>query len=120
MYDVFIPNIENLLFHYTPSKIAEEHFEIDIDLSKDIAISNPWNRERFVDILFKLANEEWKYDKFNHQADYYEPLKITIIRNGMHFSAAGILKRQGILPANKLSIEYLYEYIKTDGVNFYR
>ena len=120
--NMFIPDYKHFKFHNIPFELYEEveKERIEIDFSKNIVISNPWNRTRFENILFDLANEEWEYDELNHRAEYYEPLKITIVRNGMHSSAAGILKRQGKLPAQELSINCFYKWIKTDGVNFYK
>lgn len=87
-----------------------------LDFSKDIGFSIPWSPIRFIEAISNISREEWLYDEINHRVVYIEPFKIGLIQNGYHSGSVGILNRKGILPAEKLKMQSLYDWVETDGV----
>lgn len=92
---------------------------VNIDFNKDVVFSFPWSFSRFRSALSNLNRGDWKYDGLNHRAYYLEPFKIGVMHNGLHSSSVGILFNQGTMPAQVIDMSSLYEWIYSDGLNFY-
>lgn len=73
---------------------------VTLDFSKTPVLSTPWNRNRHLDALMKhgegRTRGRWRQDN-NHLINWYEPLGIGFVRNGMHSTAQGVLAREGKL-----------------------
>lgn len=93
--------------------------EVTIDFNRDVVLSLPWSPNRFRSALSNLNRENWNYDSLNHRAEYLEPFKIGIIKNGMHSSSIGILNGKGSMPAQVIDMSSLFELIETDGIYYY-
>ncbi|MFI3326013.1 MAG: DUF6710 family protein [Clostridia bacterium] len=102
----------------TENGIMENHYTdelVEIDLSKDIVISVPWNAKRFVEKIIHLKKYDFIYHENNHFAYYFTDLDITYLYNGIHSGRAGVLFKKGFIKAKKVNIESTYPYIYYQG-----
>ena len=79
-----------------------------LDLGRHPAVSFPWNPDRVAWTLAWIGEQEWRYDPLNHRAHFYRPLGVAFFHNGLHSGMAGILKREGRLPATEVDLAPLY------------
>ncbi|KEF39989.1 hypothetical protein M670_01013 [Schinkia azotoformans MEV2011] len=97
----------------------------EIDLSKDLVLPWPWQRDRLINTICRIGEDRiwgtWKQGIHNHDVQLWLPLGICWVSGGNHSIASGILQGQGrLLPKETYDISELYEYIYTDGINYYR
>jgi hypothetical protein len=79
-----------------------------LDLGLHPAVSLPWNPDRVAWTLAWIGKRKWVYDPVNHRAYFYRPLGVGFFCGGMHSGMAGILKREGRLPATEVDLAPLY------------
>lgn len=90
-----------------------------IDLKESDVIVLPWNRDRFNNAIIGLKNQDFKYDKLNHMAYYYQELDICFVYNGLHSISAGVGYEKGEISASLVKIDKLFDKIYTDGLFWY-
>ena len=95
----------------------------DIDLAIHPAICNVWQDYRLICAFNNTATagNPWQYHKPNHLARLYLPFGLTAVYNGNHSSAAGILKKEGILhipEGSILDLSPMYDSFRFDGENY--
>jgi len=120
--NLFQPKYQLAMKQGIPSSIFTEIYTKDkttLDFTKDVVISFPWSLNRFERVAKYIKRGNWKYDVINHEAQFIEPFKIGIIKNGHHSSSIGILNSQGELPAQIIDMTNFYQWIFTDGRYFY-
>lgn len=104
-----------------PIHLIETSQMISIDFSKDcILVESAWDINRMKSALSNLATEEWQYDQTNHKTSYFEPFKVGLVKNGLHSSTVGLLKKQGVLSARIINCSILYDFIRADAYYYYR
>ncbi len=79
-----------------------------LDLGQHPAVSFPWNPNRVASALASIGEQEWRYVPENHRAFFYHPLGVGFFCGGLHSGMAGILKREGRLPATEVDLAPLY------------
>ena len=107
--------------------------KIKIELGKDPTLSAPWKENRLLKCFVTIGSEikyidkvynikekaTWKQDYQNHYSILYMPMGVTVIGNGNHSSATGILKKEGIIEINEIiDLSDTYDTIKFDGEYF--
>ncbi|CUQ30544.1 DUF6710 family protein [Clostridium baratii] len=107
--------------------------KIKIELGKDPTLSAPWKEKRLLKCFVTIGSEikyidkvynikekaTWKQDYQNHYSILYMPMGVTVIGNGNHSSATGILKKEGIIEINEIiDLSDTYDTIKFDGEYF--
>ena len=122
------PNTEkNKLF------LLKDKKEIKIELGKDPTLSAPWRKDRLLKCFTTIGSEikyiekvyntkgkaSWKQDNQNHTSILYMPMGVTIMANGYHSSATGILKKEGIVEVDEIiDLSDTYDTVKFDGEYF--
>lgn len=90
-----------------------------IDFSKDICIVVPWNHKRLLSAIVHLSNDGFTFHDNSHMAYYFPYVDFTYIYNGTHSASVGVAKKQGIMAAQVINIEPLFEAVFTDGENWF-
>ncbi|WP_178860859.1 DUF6710 family protein [Thiomicrorhabdus cannonii] len=97
--------------------------EVIVDLNEDVVISSPWRKERFVQTMAYIGNNEgnpWEKDERNHSVTTLLPFRISWFNNGYHSGMTGILKREGKTKADQVfDASKIYNLVHTDGYHFY-
>lgn len=95
-----------------------------INLSTDLIIPSPWNKDRLVNAINRIGNRrqwgKWKQDYNNHFVELWLPIGIAWVNNGNHSITMGILQGEELKPKHYFDISEMYKYIKCDGKNFIR
>jgi len=111
---------------------GETYKQLDVDdrlnivLGSDPIIATVWERLRFRDAIAKYGTENtpWKQDKYNHEIDVFLPMGLSMVVNGNHSIAPGMLKSEGTIEAGKgtpnhiYDVSGLYDFIEFDGLNY--
>lgn len=92
---------------------------VRIDLSKDIVLPTPWERNRYANALANIgsgkSSGEWRQDS-NHGIAVWLPWRIAFVLGGNHSITAGILLGEGELLATEVyDLTPLLERVKCDG-----
>lgn len=94
-----------------------------LNLSKDLILPWPWNRERMCNAITKIGKgrkwRQWKQDYGNHYVEVWLPIGIAWVSGGNHSITTGIIQG-GELEPEYYDISKVYKYIKCDGKNFIR
>lgn len=100
----------------------ETEADIQVDLNKDVVVSSPWTNGRLINTISNIGidmNNPWKPDS-NHYMQTLLPFNISWFRNGYHSGTVGILKQEGVCPANEVfDASKIYNLIHTDGYKFF-
>lgn len=90
---------------------------IEVDLGKEIVLTNPWHPKRILDNLgmigINLPNGRFTQST-NHSVNLYWPLNVGIVTGGNHSIAQAILRGDG-----KVRVEDLYDFSKIVEQVFY-
>lgn len=108
------------------SPLLEIEEKITISLSKDPVLPAVWKSERLCDCLLNIGTSSvrWKEDKINHFVSVWLPMGITLVNNGNHSIATGILKQEGELVLGSgtnheiYDISELYNFMYFDGIYY--
>ncbi|WP_168123969.1 DUF6710 family protein [Paenibacillus sp. HB172176] len=96
-----------------------------VKLNRDLVFPKPWNGSRLRDNLIKIGEGglegNWRQDG-NHNLVLWLPMGISFVEShGHHSITAGIVKGEGeVVPDNVYDISPVFEYVYTDGINYYR
>ncbi len=97
---------------------SEGHGET-VDLSKDIVLPTPWERDRFVASLTSIGvNQPWGpwTQDYNHKVDLILPWRLALVHGGNHSITAGILSHQGVLKVSSIiDLTPLLARVRCDG-----
>lgn len=95
-----------------------------IELSKDLILPSPWNRDSLLNTITKIGNErawgQWKQDYANHYVEVWLPIGIAWVNGGKHSITTGVVQGGELEPECYYDISEVYKYIKCDGKNFIR
>ena len=92
---------------------------VDIDIEKGNVISSPWNRKRYIRGVNYFKENDFKYDKKNHMAYYYDYLNITCAYNGIHSLGIGACNGRGTIKAEYYDTVKLFQFIEAnDDLSF--
>lgn len=96
----------------------------EIELCSDLIIPWPWKRERLINTICNIGENrewgKWEQDKYNHYTELWLPMGIIWVEGGNHSISSGMLQGIGTLkPTHTYDISEIYEYIYTDGKNYY-
>jgi len=120
---LYIDSSQNRLSWYDFYSMSRlESCEETIFLGYDSVIAHPWNINRFMNALTKIAmNNDWQQQKDNHDIVLFMPYGITFVENGNHSITKGILNNIGnIKTAVIYNVGSIHDEIYTDGVYYYR
>lgn len=95
--------------------IAVDATLIDIELDRSCVLTLPWKREKFTNIIARILEEGFQMSKSRHAAYHFSTMDVTIVWEGHHSIAVGVGIKEGVIRAEKLEIEQLYDHIYTDG-----
>lgn len=113
--------------------LLKDKKEIKIELGKDPTLSAPWRKDRLLKCFVTIGSEikyiekayntkekaSWKQHNQNHVSTLYMPMGVTIMANGYHSSATGILKKEGIVEVDEIiDLSDTYDTIKFNGEYF--
>lgn len=115
--DAFIPKIYYDKIGNECSAIRPEGKVLDFE--KDFVVSFPCNILRAHEALKNVSENGFVYDKWNHQAVYYDFLDIGIAENGFHSINAAAYLKTGKMKADAVDMKLLYKHIRTDGYYWY-
>lgn len=88
--------------------------KVEIDIQENNLISESWNHGRYSRILHHIKNSDFKYDKSNHMAIYYDGLNITCAYNGYHSLGVGAYLGNGKIEAEYYDVKRLFEYVNAN------
>lgn len=99
------------------------HIDKTISLGKDVLMAWPWSRERLSEAFAYIGEGKikgsWNQDG-NHIVTLLLPVGISFVEQGNHSIASGMIQGEGVLkPTYVLDISPLYEYVYTDGAEYY-
>ena len=96
---------------------------VSVTLASDIVLPRPWAPERLSAAIGRIGTGRqqgpWVFDPLNHRALALWPLKIALVHGGNHSIAAGILAREGTLPAALVDVTPWLERFSSTGYTFY-
>lgn len=92
---------------------------VEVDFSKVLTFSFPWNQRRIPDNLARFAVEDFKYFENNHDSVYFPQFNMCVAYGGNHSIAMGVKNNQGKIMSDVIDIEPLFGNIDTDGVYWY-
>lgn len=91
-------------------------------LGTDVVLPWPWHVERYHNALLRIGNGlpagAWRQDR-NHQGYALWPLRVTLISQGNHSIAAGVLRAQGVMSVPLVDIGPWIDRYETDGERFW-
>jgi len=98
---------------------------IKVSLRNDLVLPCPWDEGRQLDSIVNIGKGrfwgEWVYDHSEHSVELWLPMRIGFVRGGNHSISVGILQGEGyIIPNSVFDISPLYDFVYTDGDNYYR
>ncbi len=91
----------------------------EVDFSKVLTFSVPWNQRRIPENLLKLSHEKFKYFEGNHQSVYVPQFDMCFAYNGNHTIAIGAENKQGKIISDVIDIEPLFGNVDTDGMYWF-
>jgi hypothetical protein len=102
---------------------VEVNIEKEVQLSKDVILPWPWNRDRLINNISRIGEGrvfgKWKQDS-NHRGILWLPIGITWVEQGNHSIATGIIQGDGVIkPRNVYDISPVYNHVFCDG-EYYR
>lgn len=128
--NIFIPHDIFIACGYPNDKVTYHGLEREvncdnyINLSTDLILPWPWRKERLLNCLKYIGNDRewgtWNQDENNHHVIVWLPMGISWVYGGNHSITVGIVQGGSIKPDRWYDISAIYNYIKTDGVYFYR
>lgn len=92
---------------------------VEVDFSKVLTFSFPWNQRRIPDNLARFVVEEFKYSENNHDSVYFPQFNMCVAYGGNHSIAMGVKNNQGKIMSDVIDIEPLFGNIDTDGIYWY-
>lgn len=96
--------IRELMVHR--KALPEWGHEVEVDLAHHPAVSFPWNLDRMAGAAMRI--QRWRYHEDNHRAVIYRPLGLVLFYNGLHSGTVGVLRREGVLPAQEVDLGEAY------------
>lgn len=95
-----------------------------IHLGRDLVLTTPWHRGRYVDALAHIGTGRkmgsWTEDVQNHSLTLCLPWGISFVGGGNHSIAAGILLGEGVVtPRSVLDYRGMFEHVHCDSRRFY-
>lgn len=104
--------------------IKEVKEEKSILLGRDLVLPWSWKTSRLVNCIAQIGEGRkegaWRQD-YNHSVNLWLPMGITWVSGGNHSISVGIIQGKGsIKPEAIYDISPLYDYVKCDGINYYR
>lgn len=104
--------------------VTEVEPDATLSLSFDSLLPWPWSPERLGQALSELSPNgswgTWKQD-LNHQVILWLPWQIGWVLGGNHSIAAGMAYGCGVIkPEACWDISQIYEFVKTDGLHYFR
>ncbi|SDC47980.1 hypothetical protein SAMN02799630_00218 [Paenibacillus sp. UNCCL117] len=96
-----------------------------VSIKHDLVLPWPWDEGRQIQSLANIGEGRirgsWTEDKLNHSIELWLPMRIGFVKGGNHSISAGILQGEGFVrPKVIFDISPIYQYVYTDGENFYR
>lgn len=91
----------------------------EVDLSKDCVLALPWDISKIKGTIKNIFHSNFEFIKNNHMANYFEPVGICYVYNGIHSISAGINYRKGQIQARLFDITPLFYNVRTDGARWY-
>lgn len=95
-----------------------------INLSNDLILPWPWNRDRLFSTITKIGNGrhwgEWRQDYNNHYVEVWLPIGIAWVNGGNHSISIGVIQGAKLEPEYYYDISEVYKYVKCDGQNYFR
>lgn len=139
LHDYFFPNIsyrdavlskyihENTLYGFSfDDRKPINQSDHSISLSHSNIMPWVWNKRRLIGCMGYIGQdngEPWEYDNHNHYLAYYYPLDMVEVLGGNHSITTGMLKKEGVIPANfdgYYDISELYKVQYFDGLYWHR
>lgn len=83
-----------------------------------------WNTSRYLNSISNIgkgrAYGEWRQDD-NHYIEMWLPMRTCFVYSGNHSITAGIIQNsRTVKPEKVYDISPIYDYLYTDGINYYR
>lgn len=93
---------------------------VDVDLAKCHLFCNTRKTNSLLELLKKISNSGFHFDKDRHRAMYIEYLNIcTFVNDGVHSLSIAHHLQQGKITAKLMDITAIFPYISTDGDCWY-
>lgn len=116
------PSEHNYHFNKPDNIKFGERFYYDLDPSKYLVFTYPWNQVRLTNAFLdvgEIVGNKWAHDPANHQMTLIYPLNIGLIFNGNHSAAMNIISNESSFKVTQiLDLSSVYTEIYSDGLNF--
>ena len=122
LMEMFIDDNGDLIKFYDLKKEVKSSKKIN--LSRDLILPWPWNRNRLFRTISKIGKErewgQWNQDYRNHYVEVWLPMGIAWVHGGNHSISIGVIQGGELEPEYYNDISEVYKHVKCDGKNFIR